>query len=91
MRRYTTAYSSFVDRIGEIELLRRSAKSLSRTDPLRNRRQIDALCRGAIVLLSSHVEAFVKELGEVALEAIFAKEVDRNRVSKQLFYHVSRE
>lgn len=91
MARYTTAYSSFIERLDEIHVLRKSAAAKARLDPIKYRREINALCRGAIVLLSSHVEAYVKELGEVALEAMFDRKVDRKKISRRIFYHVSRE
>lgn len=91
MARYTTAYSSFVTRMDEVTLLRRSAARLERLDPVGNRDQINALCRGAIVLLSSHLEAFVKELGELLLARLFDKNVDRSKFDNRFFYHVSKD
>lgn len=53
-------------------------------------KEIDALCRGAIVLLSSHIEAYVKELGEHTLDTIYARKVCRSRLGHGFFYHISR-
>lgn len=61
-----------------------------RSDPIKNRAEVAALCRASVVLLSSHVEAYVKELGELALDSLHAKAVSRSGVSRQLFYHISK-
>ncbi len=91
MARYTTAYSSFVVRIGEVETLRRLAAAIERDDPVIRRAEVNACCRGAIVLLSSHLEAYVKELGEVSLSAIQVRSVSRSKLAPQFFYHVSKD
>jgi hypothetical protein len=90
MARFTSAYSSFVRRLDEVEALRRLALEKERDDPIRHSDQINALCRGAVVLLSSHLEAYVKELGELALESLFIKGVSRSDISSQFFYHISK-
>lgn len=90
MARYTTAYSSFVSNLDEVEMLVRIAAEKERRDPIQLRREINALCRGAVVLLSSHLEAYVKELGEVALESLHAKQVTRTTLSSRLFFHISK-
>lgn len=66
MARYTTAYSSLVRRIGEVDLLVSIAAKKELEDAIIHHQEIDALCRGAIVLLSSHLEAFIKDLGILA-------------------------
>ncbi|MGH2507895.1 MAG: MAE_28990/MAE_18760 family HEPN-like nuclease [Ktedonobacteraceae bacterium] len=91
MARYTLAYSSFVSRMDEVTLLQSSAAKLERADPISNSEQINALCRGAVVLLSSHLEAFIKELGELLVERLFTKGVDRSKFDSRIFYHVSKE
>ncbi len=91
MARYTSAYCSFVVRMGEVTVLRISAARLERLDPVGNSKQIDALCRGGIVLLSSHLEAFIKELGELLLSRLFDKGVNRSTLDHRFFYHVSKD
>ncbi len=54
------------------------------------RHEINALCRGAIVLLSARVEAYVKEVGGVALDAMHSKRVPRARFSDRVFYYASK-
>lgn len=91
MPRYTSAYSSFVINLGEVEILRISASKKERSNPVKHRNEINAICRGAIVLLSSHVEAFIRELGEIALESFVSKRVERNKFPPRLFYHISKD
>lgn len=88
--RYTTAYSSFVARLGEVNTLRRFALERERKDPIGLRREISALCRGSVVLLSSHVEAYVKEAGELAIESLHSRAVSRNSVASKFYYHISK-
>lgn len=55
------------------------------------RKEINALCRASVVLLSAHLEAFIKELGEVALDALHRKKVSRADLNSALFYHLSKD
>lgn len=91
MPRYTTSYGAFLERLVEVDVLRRFAANKARVDPIGFRVEIDALCRGAIVLLSSHVEAYIKELGEIALQAFYERSKERNLLSLRTFYHISKD
>lgn len=92
MPRYTTVYGEFVSRIDEVSLLRRKAAALERSSSsLHKGPEISALCRAAVVLLSSHIEAYVKELGEHTLDSAHQKAVHRSKLAPQFFYYVSRE
>ncbi|TAT84359.1 MAE_28990/MAE_18760 family HEPN-like nuclease [Rhizobium ruizarguesonis] len=91
MSRHTEAYSSFVERLGEIDLLIALARKKERNDAVLHRKEINAFCRGAVVLLSSHVEAYVKELGECALERFYQRRVDRSGMSSRIFFNISKE
>lgn len=91
MPRYTSSYCAFIDRLREVDVLVGFASQKERKDPIGFRHEINALCRGAIVLLASHVEAYVKELGEIALQAFFDRAVDRNRIPIVTFYHISKD
>jgi len=91
MARYTAAYSSFVSRLDEVEALRKFALQEERIDPIGLRNGINALCRGALVLLSSHLEAYVKDIGEVALTSMTTKSVPRTKISSRLYYYVSQD
>jgi hypothetical protein len=91
MPRYSTAYGEFVARCDEVLLLVRRAAAIERSKrAFAQGNEIDALCRGALVLLSSHIEAYVKELGECLLDAIFSKRVCRSKLAAAFFYHASK-
>ncbi|MBU2999537.1 hypothetical protein KO491_06775 [Roseovarius nubinhibens] len=91
MPRFTLVYGDFSQRLDEVELLRKQAAIFERSrDSLRRGAEISALCRGAVVLLSSHIEAYVKELGEHTLDSIHTKEVCRSKLAPQFFYHISK-
>lgn len=91
MPRHTVAYSSFIDRLGEIFVLISVASKKERSDAVMYRKEINAFCRGAVVLLSSHVEAYIKELGECALERFFDRRVDRSKMSDRIFFNISKD
>lgn len=91
MTRYTSSYGSFVARLDEVELLQRDAEKKERVDPVSKGDEINALCRGSVVLLSSHVEAYVKEVGELALGSFYTKCVTRSGFSSRFFYHISKD
>jgi len=90
MARYTKVYSAFLSRIDEIERLIRFASAKERINPITLRHEINALCRGAVVLLSSHLEGYVRELGELALESLYDKQISRSNISSKLFFHISK-
>jgi RiboL-PSP-HEPN len=91
MARYTAAYSSLLDRLTEVDLLLRLATRQERLNPIKLRHSINALCRGAIVLLSSHLEGFIKELGEIILERLETRGVPRSSLAPQFFFHLSKD
>lgn len=91
MSRYTIAYSALVERLVEVETLLGMAKALEREDAPSFSKEINALCRGSIVLLSSHLEGYTKELGELTLERIFEKSVPRSKISNLVSFHASRD
>jgi hypothetical protein len=91
MARYTSIYSDFASRLDEVSLLRKKAASLERsTRSLTRGTEISALCRAAVVLLSSHIEAYIKELGEHTLDSAHRTSVPRIRIAPQFFYYVSK-
>ncbi len=90
MARYTAAYSSFVERLEEVELLRRFALEKEKQDPVNNGSEISALCRASVVLLSGHLEAYIKELGELAIDSLYEKSVPRKEICSRFFYHISK-
>jgi hypothetical protein len=66
------------------------ATEKERIDPVNLRNDINAMCRGSIVLLSGHVEGYIRELGELALDSMHAKGVPRTGVEARFFYHISK-
>lgn len=92
MARYTSAYSGLAPRLQEIETIVTTARAITGRRTVRDPvGRTNSLCRGGIVLLSSHVEAYIKELSVVALER-----VGRNRMPKASFddvfkYYLSRD
>ena len=91
MPRYTSAYSSFVSRLDEVYLLHRIASAKEKADPVKLRKEINVFSRAAIVLLCAHLEAYIKELGEVALNNITLRSVPRTKFRDQFYYHISRD
>lgn len=91
LARYTVAYSALVDRLAEVNTLLTLARKLERTNPVANATIINALCRGSVVLLCSHIEGYAKEVGELTLSRIFEKQVCRSKVSNLVSYYASRD
>lgn len=92
MARFTRVYSEFISRIDEVSLLRKKAGALERSKrSLLHGPEIRALCRASVVLLSSHIEAYIKELGELVLDSAHQQGTPRGKISPQFFYYVSRE
>lgn len=91
MARYTIAYSNFLKGLTEINLLLKLAQQYEKQDPIRLTPTINVLCRSAIVLLSSHLELFIKELGQLALDRFHTKRISRNCLSSQFYYHISKK
>jgi hypothetical protein len=91
MPRYTSAYSSFVSRLDEVYLLHRIASAKEKADPVKLRKEINVFSRAAIVLLCAHLEAYIKELGEVVLNNITLRSVPRTKLRDRFYYHISRD
>lgn len=90
MSRYTVAYSAFITRLAEVDTLLAMAKALETSDPIGNSVKTNAICRGAIVLLCSHVEGYVKELGELTLAKLTEQQICRSKIPNSVAYHVSK-
>jgi hypothetical protein len=91
MARYTSTYCSFISRLDEVTLLTKFASQKEIKDPVGLRREIDALCRGSVVLLSAHLEAYIKELGELALTSLHSNSVSRSKIDLRIYYHISKD
>jgi hypothetical protein len=91
MGRYTISYGQFLERLDEVHILRKSAANKERENAIKHGKEIRALCRASVVLLSSHVEAYIKELGETALGAFFSKRISRENLPSSIFYFISKD
>ena len=91
MGRYTKAYSEFAGGLVEVNTLWRLAASREKDDAMRHGREIDALCRGSIVLLSGRLEGYIRGVTQVALEEMYEKSVPRTDVPVRLYYYISRD
>jgi hypothetical protein len=92
MPRYTVAYSDFIRRLGEVETLLRRAQEASRQAATAdNVSFVNALCRSGVVLLSSHIEGYVKDLGEIAVERIALRQLPKERLGSGFRYYFSRD
>ena len=90
MPRFTTAYSDYIVRTAEVDILVRRATKLERAAPVANTDEIRALCRAATVLLCSHLEGYVKDLGEVTVDRLYGSAVPRDRLGERFFYSISK-
>ena len=92
MARYTAAYSGFVKGVEEVRTLVRLAKAESRAKgPLENAPTARALCRAAVVLLSSRIEGYVEDLGEIIVCRIVERQVPKRVLSPRLMYYCSKD
>ncbi len=89
MPRYTAAYSSLISRLVEVETLAKMARNLEQNEPIKNADRINAICRGSVVLLCSHVEGYTKEIGELTLTRIFEQRICRSKISNTISYYAS--
>lgn len=81
-----------MDRLEEVKTLLTLAKQVSRKLPLpQNVSRVNALCRSGVVLLSSHIEGYIEELGTVALERIVQKQLPKTNLGAGFRYYLSRD
>lgn len=92
MPRYTVAYSDFIRRLEEVETLLRRAQEASRYPATAgNISFVNALCRSGVILLSSHIEGYVKDLGEIAVERIALRQLPKAKLGGGFRYYFSRD
>ena len=92
MARYSSAYSRLIHRLDEISLILVVADDLSERGPASSISDtVNALCRGGIVLLCSHIEGYVEDLGTLAIAQIEARQLDKTKMSAAFKYHLSRD
>ena len=94
--KYTDAYLTFAERLTEIKTLQKLAFDFERKKPssvkesIENIEKANFICRGAIILLTSHVEMYIKEIGNLTLEKIVEEEICRSKISNRISYYISR-
>ena len=92
MARYSSAYSELIRRIDEIQAIISIARGISRVSSTQpNLSRVNALCRGGIVLLCSHVEGYVEDLGALAINSLAKKNLPKTSMSLAFRYHLSRD
>ena len=92
MPRYSPIYSELKLRLCEVQNLTTLANATSKGMITHgNAAMVDALCRGAIVLLSSHLEGYVKGLAARGIETIEQNQVSKARLGDLFRYHLSRD
>ena len=92
MARYSSAYSKLVYRLDEIESILSLAREIARLDPKPvNLRKNNALCRGGIVLLCSHLEGYIEDLGTLAINRVADRHIPKTSMSPAFKYHLSRD
>ncbi len=91
MPRYTGAYSGFLKRIPEVIDLQKFAEKSSGSGRLDDVPKASALCRSGVVLLSSHIEGYIEDLGEIALERIYTRRLKKAELSSSFLYFCSKD
>lgn len=90
--RYTSAYSAFLHRLKEIETILNTARRTSRKPATpANIALVNALCRSGVVLLSSHIEGYIEELGELVLDQVALRQLPKNRLGISFRYYLSQD
>lgn len=92
MARYSAAYSDLTVRLDEVGRITKAAKGNEAKKPLGSQTHlVSALCRGGIVLLSSHIEGYIADLNELILEQLVKKKVSIKKLSPGFCYYHSRD
>ena len=92
MARFSPVYSSLKLRLEEVKRLISLAEATENGRVTgANMATVDALCRGGIVLMSSHLEGYVKGLAERGLEMIEKNHVPKEKLEDVFRYHLSRD
>ena len=90
MSRYSSAYSEFVERLEEIFAIAAIGRTFSQPTQADLERS-NALGRAGVVLLSSHIEGFIKLLGTLAVNRIGERTVPKTSLACEFKYHLSRD
>ena len=92
MPRYSSAYSDLIDRLVEINSIVSMAQNIERRGGThRNITRVNALCRGGIVLLSSHLEGYIEDLGTLVVGRIGENAIAKSVLSESFRFYLSRD
>lgn len=92
MARYTDAYSALLARLDEVDCIRQLARQSGglNMSPLGIRRS-RVLYRGAVVLLSSHIEGYIEDLCAHIIERIHRRATPKAVFGNVFLYHFSKD
>lgn len=92
MAAYSSAYSGLVTRLKEIESLLEMARITEKNPSRRNSLLlVGALCRSGVVLLCSHIEGYIENLGTLAIEQIERKNLPKDSMPDAFRFYLSRD
>ena len=92
MPRYTQSYLKLLERLKEVELTFKLAKDLEKQLPLGiNKNEVDAICRGGVVLLSSHIEGYITDLNYLVLTSLSEPKNLAKGYPSSLIYHQAKD
>jgi len=92
MPRYTAPYTKLVLRLSEINTICNLATRLEKETPIGKwQDEVEAMCRGGVVLLSSHLEGYITDLNSVILTAISNPHIPLNSFPDELIFHQVRD
>ena len=92
MAAYSAAYSSLMFRWKEIDSILAMARYTERNPARRNSwLLVGALCRSGVVLLCSHIEGYIENLGTLAIEQIERKNLPKKSMPAAFRFYLSRD
>ena len=92
MARYSGAYSGLISRFGEIEAILQLARSYARLPAThQSTTRVNALCRSGVVLLSSHIEGYIEDLGKIVLDKLVIRGTAKSVLGPGFRYYLSRD
>ena len=92
MPKYTRAYSILVERLREVCILQNLSLEYSQKKPLGSHDQeVNALCRGAIILLCAHIEGYSEDLSSLIIEKIHEKQVEKSKLGNGFRFYLSQD
>lgn len=93
MAALSPAYRRFESRLDEVSHLRKLSQkynTFSRIVGIERDAHVNILTRSSIVLLSSHIQGFIEDLGDLVVERIVLDSVSANRVPDSLRFHATK-